>query len=57
LVSLLLALIFAKDFGYLPHLHPRAVFYDPNFDEEVPDEWRRKVVFSCTRRFPKDVLL
>jgi hypothetical protein len=50
LVVLLLAMEFARHGGYPDPHHPRNVTYDPNYNEERPDEWRRKVALQ-----PKNV--
>ena len=48
LMALFLAITFAKVVGYLHPLHAREVVYDPNSEEEVPDEWKEKVAFQPT---------
>jgi len=48
LIALFFALTFAKVMGYLHPLHPRGVIYDPESEEEVPDEWKDKVAYQPT---------
>jgi hypothetical protein len=48
LIALFLAMTYGKVVGYFHPRHPRPVTYDPNSDEEVPDEWKEKVAYQPT---------